>query len=747
VVADNIDHPVEAWRERRGQIGGFGEAGVLQVDKDPDRNRSWDGASGEPHLSMRQPPLHRLVAAVCAPAETLSGDDGQVRAEGAQGFYVEDVRVLSKLVVTVNGEEPVPLQRDLEGGSSNRFESAVFNVYNETVDPVLFITRHRRLSPAALTEEIVLVSRSRRELDCRLGVHLATDLAPMIEVKSGIKSWPGLPEAIAGGLSWRSTQGSVIEACGSPSPDVIDRDAGCLLWRLAVQPGKEARVFLSVSHVGGGGIHGPAPERVAGSTSMLDGGSISVACDDQRLAPFVARSLADLSGLRMSTRWAAHDAVLAAGVPWYLTLFGRDSIWSARLLLPLGVELARGTLRSFAARQGQIVDPLTCEEPGKMFHEVRRAPDSYETFPGSGHDGSIVPLPPIYYGTVDATLLWVCLLHDAWRWGLPDGDVDALLGPMERCLGWLANYGRGTGPFVTYVNSSGRGLANQGWKDSGDGIQFRDGSIAVGPLALCEAQGYAYEAALAGANLLEAFGRRGAEQWRDYAFELARCFRERFWVAGEAGPYPAVVLDGHGRLVDSLTSNIGHLLGTGLLDVEKSGLVARRLAGSDLSGGYGLRTLAASSKGFNPLGYHNGSVWPHDTAIAIAGLARTPGEAAKDAARTLIEGLLVAAEHFEYRMPELYGGHDRVLGSGPIPYPASCRPQAWSAASAIAVLVALLGVRPDVPEGTLNVEPLEGFGPLTVEGLRVLDAAFKVHLQPFGIPEITGVPPSIAVRI
>ena len=699
----------------------------------------------ELEASVRQPPLHRLVAAVSAPAETLSGDDGQIRAEGAQGFYVEDVRVLSKLVLTVNGEEPVPLQRDLEGGGSNRFEAAVFNVWNETVDPVLFVTRYRRLSPTTLTEEVAISSRARREINCRLDLHLASDLAPMLEVKSGIGSRTGTCEAVGSGLVWRTAQGSVIEACGSPAPDHVDPGAGCLGWQLAVPPGGKRSVVLSVRHVGGGGVHGPAPAP-AGRQDGPAFGPVAVACDDQRLVKFVARSLADLSGLRMSARWAPEDVALAAGVPWYLTLFGRDSIWSARLLLPLGVELARGTLRTFAARQGRVVEPLTCEEPGKMFHEVRRAPDTYETFPDGGHDSSVFPFPPIYYGTVDATLLWVCLLHDAWRWGLPDDDVERLLDPMERCLGWLADYGCGSPPFVTYVSSAGHGLANQGWKDSGDGIQFRDGDIATGPLALCEAQGYAYEAALAGANLLETFGRGGADRWREYAFELARRFRERFWVDDDRGPYPAVAIDGHGRLVDSLTSNIGHLLGTGLLSPEESGLVARRLAGPDLSGGYGLRTLAASSRGFNPLGYHNGSVWPHDTAIAIAGLARTPGEEAKRAARTLIEGLLVAAEHFEYRMPELYGGHDRAECSGPIPYPASCRPQAWSAASAVAVLAVLAGVRPDVPAGTVRVEALEGFGPLLVEGLRVSGATLAVQLAEPGPPEVSGLPASLTVQ-
>ncbi len=722
----------------------------MQAEHASDRANPKDDVVTELKVPLRQPPLHQLVAAVSAPAETLSGEDGQIRPEGAQGFYIEDERVLSKLVLTVNGEEPVPLQRDLEGGGSNRFEAAVFNVENETVDPVLFITRQRSVSPSTLTEEVVVSSRSRRELNCRLELQLASDLAPMNGVKAGVASPPGVCEATPSGLVWRSMQGSVVEAFGSPAPDFVDPDAGTLGWQVTVQPGDENRVALSVSHLGGGGVHGPAPERVDNPGRagwLLGAGQISVNGDDPRLARFVARSLADLSGLKMSARWAPQDTVLAAGVPWYLTMFGRDSIWSARLLLPLGVDLAYGTLRSFAARQGRVVDPRTCEEPGKMFHEVRRTPDGYETFPASRHDAPIVPLPPIYYGTVDATLLWVCLLHDAWRWGLPDAAVEALLDPMERCLSWLADYGRGNGPFVTYVNNSGRGLANQGWKDSGDGIQFRDGTVAVGPLALCEAQAYAYEAVLAGADLLETFGRSGADRWREYAFELARRFRERFWIDDGHGPFPAVALDGAGRLVDSLTSNIGHLLGTGLLDAEESSLVAKRLADPDLSGGYGLRTLAASSGGFNPLGYHNGSVWPHDTAIAIAGLARTPGEPAKQAARTLIEGLLTAADHFEYRIPELYGGHDRHRCSGPIPYPASCRPQAWSAASAVAVLVAVVGVRPDVPRGIVRVDALEGFAPLVVEGIRVCDEVVKVDLQRSRPPELKGLPPSLTIEL
>ena len=409
---------------------------------------------------------------------------------------------------------------------------------------------------------------------------------------------------------------------------------------------------------------------------------------DERLRRWVELSLADLSQLQIVLPDGPTETFLAAGVPWYLTLFGRDSIWAARMLLPLGPDLALGTLKALARRQGRSSDPRTGEQPGKVLHEVRRQ-TNYD-----GTSANVHTLPPVYYGTVDATPLWVCLLHDAWRWGLPEAEVAPLLGPLRGALGWLASALRDGGGFVRYMDESGQGLANQGWKDSADAIQFRDGRLARAPIALCEVQAYAYEAAVGGAELLEAFGLEGAEHWRQLAAELADRFRSHFWVADDEGPYPAVALEGDGTPVGALTSNIGHLLGTGLLGPDESTVVARRLGGPELNSGFGLRTLATSSRGYNPLSYHLGSVWPHDTAIAITGLARSGGEEAKNAASLLIEGLLSAAEAFDYRLPELYSGYDRTGRRRPLPYPASCHPQAWTAASSMAVLSAHLGLRP-----------------------------------------------------
>jgi glycogen debranching enzyme len=406
---------------------------------------------------------------------------------------------------------------------------------------------------------------------------------------------------------------------------------------------------------------------------------------DDRLRRWLELSLADLAQLQVALPDNPSEVFLAAGVPWYLTLFGRDSIWAARMLLPLSTDLALGTLRALARRQGRSFDPRTGDQPGKVLHEVRRLTNYDEA------SAKLHTLPPVYYGTIDATPLWVCLLHDAWRWGLPEAQVAPLLGAMRRCLEWLAGPGRGGDGLVRYEDGSGKGLANQGWKDSSDAVQFRDGRLARPPIAMCEVQAYAHEAAIGGAELLEAFGLEGAERWRGLAAELADGFRSQFWVTDHEGPYPAIALEGDGTPVDSLSSNIGHLLGTGILSPDEGTLVARRLGGPDLNCGFGLRTLATSSKGYNPLSYHVGSVWPHDTAIAITGLARTGGQEAQRVAGLLIEGLLSAAEAFDYRLPELYGGCERSRRRRPVPYPASCHPQAWTAASSVAVLAAYLG--------------------------------------------------------
>ena len=330
--------------------------------------------------------------------------------------------------------------------------------------------------------------------------------------------------------------------------------------------------------------------------------------------------------------------------------------------------------------QGTTIDEESAEQPGKIPHELRR--NTQRLGPGQ------VTLPPLYYGTIDATPLWIALLCDAADLGMPDDEVRPLLPNLEAALGWMRDYGDADGDgLLEYINTDENGLSNQGWKDSGDSVQWADGTLATAPIALCEVQAYAYEAATRGADLLERFGGNGAE-WRAWAGRLRARFLETFWVHDSEGGYPAIALDAKKRAVDSLTSNIGHLLGTGLLDDSQSALVAARLVSPQLNSGFGLRTMSTGAAGYWPLSYHGGSVWAHDTAIAIQGLVRAgfPAQAAE-----LSDGLLAAAASFDYRMPELHSGESRSETVRAIPYPAACRPQAWSAAAAVAVYSALSG--------------------------------------------------------
>jgi glycogen debranching enzyme len=440
----------------------------------------------------------------------------------------------------------------------------------------------------------------------------------------------------------------------------------------------------------------------------------AVTAPDDRLTRWIEQGLADLDALRMTTVRQPDAEFIAAGAPWFFTLFGRDSIWTARMLLPLGTRLAGDTLRVLAGLQGTRIDDVTAEEPGKIMHELRRAALALD-----GDDGE---LPPLYYGTVDATALWISLLHDAWRWGLPDDEVRALLPNLQAALAWMRDHGDADGDgLLEYVDRSGRGLANQGWKDSGDSVQWRDGSLAEGPIALCEVQAYAYEAAVHGADLLDAYGEPGGDEWREWAARLRERFHAAFWIDDPAGAYPAIALDAHKRPVDTVTSNIGHLLGTGLLDADQVDLVVRRLTDPTLDSGFGLRTMSTDSRGYWPLSYHGGTVWAHDTAIAVLGLARE-GRGA-DAAG-LIEGLLSAAAGFGYRMPELHSGDPATEVSVPVPYPAACRPQAWSAAASVAVLTAVLGLEPDGAE--LRSSPIASFGAVAVDGVRIAGREIRV---------------------
>jgi len=676
-----------------------------------------------------QPYLHDLMTLVSAPVVALSAGSGQISG-GADGVYLGDRRLLSALEVTFSGDEAAPVDAVPASAAECEFLGVLRGQGDTGPDPTVFLTRRRTLSGTGLTETLQVHSAARESLAGTLRVRAGCDLADMSTVKSGGTGSPVPVTVDEHGWRWSASHGTTVTlSASSPTTAGVAGDgaeADALEWGVHLAPGETFTLRLTL------GVEQATPPLGIPAPSGLP---LVRVHGHREMDAFVARSIDDLDALVMADPQHQADRYVAAGAPWYLTLFGRDSLWTARMLLGAGTELAGETLRVLARRQGTREDPESAEAPGKIMHEIRSAPTEH-----GGRGPETMSLPPLYYGTIDATPLWVLLLHDAWRWGLPEPEVSALMPNAERAMSWVRRAAESHNGFLSYRDESGHGLSNQGWKDSGDAIQFRDGRLAEAPIALCEVQAYAHQAALAYAALLDRFGGEGAAEWRDWAGDLAERFRAAYWLEDETGRYPATALDAGGQPVDTVTSNIGHLLGTGLLGAEEERLVVHRLASPLMDSGFGLRTLAGDSDGFNPLSYHAGSVWTHDTAIAVMGLAAAGDCDADRLAASLVDGLLRAARVFDYRMPELYGGQSAADRQAPAPYPAACRPQAWSAASAIAVLTAALGLRPDVPAGVVRCRPLRPwtFGPVRVEGLRIAGRRIDVEVDERGELTVQG---------
>lgn len=622
----------------------------------------------------RQPLLHDAEVVLRAPVQVWSRPDGGIGEGAIDGAYIGDTRLLRGLELLVEGVRGEHLATLHDAPDSARFVAIHRDLDGQGADPDVRGELRRTVLGDVVEHELVIASRAPEPRDVEVAVLLTPDASAMNEVKAGLAP-ARTPRARVEGSAAVWEAGAARARLDAPGARLaLDDDRVVARWRVGLPArGAVAVGFrLELRDEAAVVVRSSAPVPWAAPDPAV------LAVADDRLRRWVARALGDLDALRLETTAAPGLPFLAAGAPWFFTLFGRDSLWAARLLLPLGTSLPLSTVRLLAAFQGVVDDVEAAEEPGKILHELRSG--ELELL----DEG--VRLAPEYYGTVDATPLWVQALVEIWRAGVPAAELADLRPALEAALAWMRDHGDSDGDgLLEYVDRSGHGLSNQGWKDSGDSVQWGDGRLAAAPLALCEVQGYAYAAAVGGADLLDALGGDGAP-WRRWAERLARRFREAFWVSDAEGAYPAVALDADKRPVDSLTSNIGHLLGTGLLDERERALVAARLVSPRLSSGYGLRTLDRDAAGYWPLSYHGGSVWAHDTAIAIRGLAADGF--AREAA-ILAEGLLAAAAAFDSRIPELHSGDAADEVPAPEPYPAACRPQAWSAAAAIAVLEAL----------------------------------------------------------
>ncbi len=682
-----------------------------------------------------QPWLHDLQIATHGNSTALSAHGGFTG--GAEGLYVDDRRVLSHLRVETGDLPLTPLAASSLGHHA-RFLGAIRDLGEQAPDPTVELHQSREVGPATLVDKVSLVSRSGSPVTTTLRIEIGGDGAELSEVKHGTMNGPLLPVSRSqtaaddprpadAGLRWHDARHRTSVTL-TPPPRLLETgDKGmpaAATWDVDLLLGERFEVTVTV-----------LVERVAPSSfdadsggALVDWSTVTATSRDPRLARTLKAGITDLEALLLCDPRHPTDVFAAAGTPWYLTLFGRDSIWAARLSLPLGTDLALGTLRTLARRQGTRHDAETAEDPGKIPHEVRRS-----TFTD---EAAGLSLDPVYFGTVDATPLWICLLHDAWRWGLPDSAMLGLLPNLERAVDWLLHHASPDGSgLIRYIDTTGHGLANQGWKDSGDSMRTASGRVATAPIALVEAQAYAIEAAAASATLLEHFGHSGAGQVRAWGLALTERMRAQFWTSVDGTPVLAMALDGEGGLVDGIGSNMGHTLGTGALSPTEAADVAMTVTGPRLLGRLGLATLSHDNPAYNPIGYHTGSIWTHDTAICAWGLSR---EGRADDAARVAATLVDSAELFGYRWPELYAG-ETLLGR-PVPYPASCRPQAWAAASAVAVVTASLGLEADAPAGRLRVSPPSHspFGAFRVQGLRFAGRVFSVGVNDDGAASVEG---------
>ena len=624
---------------------------------------------------MEQPYLHDLSVVLAAPQQCWSRPDGLIVESAIQGVYCADVRIASTVTFGAAGLENEAIGTVEPGGGRARYDT-VWRTPDFGADPAIVCRRERQLTARGLSERVVVRSAAPEDVRVPLLLAVRPDSTPMASIRvslgsderpipvahdDGSFSWPfghtGEAHLVAPGAFLQAT-GQYVTA--SWDVTVPARGEVVVSWRLyASDPSFPF-------------VHSPAQPAPTTGTDPLD--------------LLVQTASRDLAALRMTSRDDPDQVFYGAGAPWFLTLFGRDSLLSARLSLSWAPEVARGTLAVLAARQGTTTDPATGEQPGKIPHEVRGEPLPLHG-PGRQEGHRDVVLPPVYYGTIDATCLWIMLFGDLTEAGLSDDDLEPLAPHLDAALGWLRDHADADGDgFLEYVDT-GEGLSNQGWKDSGDSMRWADGSLATSPIALCEAQGYAYEAALVGARLLERQGRTGdASAWRTWASALAERFREQFWVRDELGPYPAIALDASKRPVTGVASNMGHLLGTGILNAEESRVVVDRLMHPTLRSGFGIRTLSTDNGGYWPLGYHVGTIWTHDNGVILSGMLR---DGFTTEARILASELLRAGGAYDYRLPELYAGYGSDETPTPLPFPAACHPQAWAAATAAVIERAL----------------------------------------------------------
>jgi glycogen debranching enzyme len=624
----------------------------------------------------------------------VSDERGDIEASRTDptGLFSFDTRFLSRWVLTVDGERLNALSVD----DLQYFETRFFLVPGTGtvyVDAKVSVIRRRAVGDG-FYEELTVLNHADEPVDLAIRVEAGSDFADLFEVKDALDKKGKYSAQVEDGrllLGYERRRFRRETAIWATTPAELD-DSG-LSFTARVEPQGEWTTGLNVVTAAGAGRaqvrpkYGPGERRAQPNMERslerwLDEAP-RLECDWEPLRATYRRSLVDLAALRFSPPVAGGRSLPAAGLPWFMTMFGRDSIFTSLQALPFAPELAATTLRALGTWQGTRVDDFRDEDPGRILHEMRYGEmTAFEERPHSP-----------YYGSADATPLYVVLLDEYERWTGDRKLVRDLEREARAALSWIDEYAdlMGTGYVWYRRRNEETGLENQCWKDSWDSISYHDGRLPDFPRATCELQGYAYDAKLRGARLARQVWKDPAlaDRLEKEAADLKRRFNRDFWVSD--GEYFALALDTEGKQVDALASNNGHLLWSGIVDKSKAKAVARHLLGPKLFSGWGVRTLAEGEGRYNPIGYHVGTIWPFDNSFIAWGLRRY---GFKDEAAQIAAGILEAAELFAGRLPEAFGGYGREVTKYPVQYPTACSPQAWSTGAPLLLLRTMLGLEP-----------------------------------------------------
>ena len=669
----------------------------------------------------------------------ICDDRGDV-ADDTSGFFAFDTRFLSRLVLRIDGSRPLLLS----SGRVQHFSAAFFlrnaNTHGLPHD-ALSISRERFVG-TGMQERIAVRNVSMERLEFEVSLELEADFADIISVKNhdfslgdperAVPLPPPAPRQYEPGRD----QILIEDPAGDLRTQVVlsrqaQVDGGPVTFDVSLEPHETWDVTVDVLPVVGEQevAEADTTERLEGERETL--GDVVAAWTLrvpkvrggwEGLRRAFDRSIVDLGALRMRAG-ADRRPLFAAGMPWFMTVFGRDTAITSLQTLLLGPELAIGALDALAELQAREDDPAIDAEPGKIVHELRQGRAANTWFAR-------------YYGSVDSTPLFLVLLAETWRWTDDATLAQRLRGPAQRALDWIDRSGDADGDgFVEYRRRAEHGLVNQSWKDSGDSQRFHDGRLADPPIAPVEVQGYVYAAKRGLAEMAREVWRERAlaDRLEREADELRRRFDERYWI-DERGGFYALALDGEKAAVDSRTSNMGHLLWSGIVPPERVSALVDQLLSESLWSGWGIRTMAADDAAFSPLSYHNGTVWPHDTALAVWGLVR---HGYMESARRVARGLIEAADHFDWSLPEVFAGYAREETPFPIAYPTAARPQAWAAGTPILLLRLLLGLEPDRPRQRLTTvvedELPSWLDGLRIEGIRAFGHSWTVAVERGGV--------------